>query len=58
MFDVDNILNQAKNVTRQASGIMADFDTLKNFSLDDVVRAGVSAANQCGVGLYSVVLLQ
>lgn len=50
VFDVDNILNQAKNVTRQASGIMADFDTLKNFSLDDVVRAGVSAANQCGVG--------
>jgi hypothetical protein len=49
-FNVDNILNQAKNVTSQASGIMADFDTLKNFSMDDVVRAGVSAANQCNVG--------
>jgi len=50
VFDIDNILNQAKNVTYQASGIMADFDTLKNFSMDDVISAGVSAANQCNVG--------
>ena len=49
-FNVDNILNQAKEVTSNASKLMVDFDTLKNFSLDNVVNAGVSAANQCNVG--------
>ena len=49
-FNVDNILNQAKEVTSNASKLMVDFDTLKNFSMDDVVSAGVSAANQCNVG--------
>ena len=50
VFNVDNILNQAKQVTSNASKLMVDFDTLKNFSLDNVVKAGVSAANQCNVG--------
>ncbi len=49
-FDIDNIIRNAKDVTSNASKLMVDFDTLANFSLDDVISAGVSAANQCNVG--------